>query len=50
MQQIYRRTPMPFIEITLRRGFSPVNLLHISRTPFYKETSGGLHLTDQVLY
>ena len=33
-----------FIEITLRNGFSPVNLLHISRTTFYKNTSGWLLL------
>ena len=33
-----------FIEITLRRGWSPVNLLHIFRTPFPKNTSGGLLL------
>ena len=48
MQQIYRRTPKPkcdfnkvacnFIEITLRLGCSPVNLLHIFRTPFPKNT------------
>ena len=49
MQQIYRRTPMPkllckFIEITLRHGSFPVNLLHIFRTPFPKNTSGGLLL------
>ena len=52
MQQIYRGTPMPkcdfnradFIEITLRLGGSPVNLLHICRTPFYKNTYGGLLL------
>ena len=31
-----------FIEITLRHGCSPANLLHIFRTPFYKNTSGGL--------
>ena len=29
-----------FIEITLRHGCSPVNLLHIFRTPFTKNTSG----------
>ena len=29
-------------EITFRHGCSPVNLLHIFRTPFYKNTSGGL--------
>ena len=33
-----------FIEATLRHGCSPVNLLHIFRTPFYKNTSGGLLL------
>ena len=51
MQQIYRRTPTPkcyfnskFIEITLRHGYSPVNFLHIFRTPFLKNTSGRLLL------
>ena len=33
-----------FIEITLRHGCSPVNLLHIFRTPFPKNTSGRLLL------
>ena len=33
-----------FIEIPLRHGYSPVNLLHIFRTPFPKSTSGGLLL------
>ena len=33
-----------FIEITLRHGCSPVNLLHIFRTPFPKNTSGRLFL------
>ena len=33
-----------FIEIMLRHGCSPVNLLHIFRTPFYKNTSGWLLL------
>ena len=33
-----------FIEIILRQGYSPVNLLHIFRTPFLKNTSGGLLL------
>ena len=51
MQQIYRRTHMPkcdnFIEITLRHGCSPVNLLHIFRTPFYKNAYGGLVLSIQ---
>ena len=54
MQQIYRRTPMPkcdftkvalnLIEIALRHGCSSVNLLHISRAPFPKSTSGRLLL------
>ena len=33
-----------FIEITLQHGCSPVNLLHIFRTPFPKNTYGGLLL------
>ena len=33
-----------FIEIALRRGCSPVNLLHIFRTPFPKNTSKWLLL------
>ena len=58
MQQIYRRAPMTkcnfnqfssnFIEITLWHGCSPVNLLHIFRTSFLKNTSGWL-LVDIVL-
>ena len=36
-----------FIEIALRHGCSSVNLLHISRTPFYKSTSGRLFLHNQ---
>ena len=31
-----------FIEITLWHECSPENLLHIFRTPFYKNTSKGL--------
>ena len=54
MQQIYRRTLTPkcdfnkvalqsnFVEITLQHGFSPVNLLHIFRIPFTRNTSGWL--------
>ena len=34
-----------FIEIALRHGCSPVNLLHIFRTPFPKNTSGWLLLS-----
>ena len=46
MQQIYRRTPMQinFIEITLWHGRFPVNLLHIFRTLFPKNTFGRLFL------
>ena len=33
-----------FIEIILRHGCCPVNLLHIFRTPFFKNTSGWLLL------
>ena len=33
-----------FFEITLRHGRSPVNLLHIFKTPFPKKTSGRLLL------
>ena len=45
MQQTYRRTPMwntlcNYIEITLRHGCSPVNLLHIFRSSFPRYTSG----------
>ena len=49
MQQIYRRTPMPkcdfnkvsnFIEIALPHGCSPVNLLHVFRRAFSRNTSG----------
>ena len=42
MQQIYRRTPI--IELTLRDGCSLVNMLHIFRMPFLKNTSGRLPL------
>ena len=33
-----------FIEITLRHGCSPINLLHIFRTPFFRNTNGWLLL------
>ena len=49
MKQIYRRAPMPKrdsnkVKITFRYGCPPVNLLHIFRTPFPRNTSGGLLL------
>ena len=39
-----------FIEITLRQGCSPVNLLDIFRTPFPKNISGWLLLQSQTVY
>ena len=55
LKQIYRRTPIPkcnfnkgaeqlYWEIALRHGCSPLNLLHIFKTPFPKNTSGWLLL------
>ena len=38
------------IEITLRHGCSAVHLLHVFRTPFPKNTSGGLLLTDSTCH
>ena len=38
-----------FIETALRHGCSPVNLLHIFRTPFPRNTSGWLLLTCLVV-
>ena len=38
------------IEIMLWYGCSPVNLLHIFRTPFYKNTSGGLLVKMQLYF
>ena len=58
MQQIYRRTLMlkcdfkklqsDFIEITLQHECSPVNLLHIFRTPFSKNTTWWLLLVSVI--
>ena len=54
IQQIYMRSPMPkfdfkklqrnFREITPPHGCSPVNFLYTFRTPFPKNTFGGLLL------
>ena len=54
IQQIYRRTPMlkcdfNKVEITLHHRCSPVNLLYIFRTPFPKNTCGGLLLLKTTL-
>ena len=38
-----------FTEIALWHGCSPVNLLHIFRTPFPKNTSGGLLLDVRII-
>ena len=38
------------IEIALRHGCPPVNLLHIFRTPFFKDTSGWLLLKNETNY
>ena len=40
----FNKTAKTFIEITLRHGYSRVNLLYIFRTPFPKKSSGGLLL------
>ena len=42
--EVFRSTLCNFIEIALRHGYSPVNLLHIFRTPCLKNTSGWLLL------
>ena len=49
MQQIYRRR-LCRIEIALRHGFSPVNLLHIFSKLFPKNTSGRLLLKNIKFY
>ena len=36
-----------FIENALQHGYSPVNLLHIFGTPFYKNQYEGLFLTER---
>ena len=46
----FRKQPASnFIEIALRHWCSPVNLLHIFRTPFPKNSSGWLLLSFQLL-
>ena len=47
MQQIYGRTRIAkcdFKKVPFQHGCSPVNLLHIFRTPFLSNNSGGLLL------
>ena len=43
--RFYEKLQSNFIEITLRQVCSPVNLLHVFRTPFPKNTSGVLLLS-----
>ena len=38
-----------FIKIAIRHECSPVNLMHIFRTPFYKNSCGGLHASESVI-
>ena len=40
----FNKVTLQLIEIAFRHGCSPVNLLHIFRTPFPKNTSGRLLL------
>ena len=51
MQQIYWRTPTRKYDfnIAYRYGCSPLNLLHIFRTPFRKNTSGRLLLQKMIV-
>ena len=46
MLQIYKRTPIPKCDFNkvAKHGCSPVSLLHIFRTPIYKNQSGWLLL------
>ena len=44
----FNKVALQLIEITLRHGCSPVYLLHIFKTPFYKNTSGGLLLNFEL--
>ena len=44
----FNKVDTKFIEITIRHGCSLINLLHIFRTGFYKNTSGGLILNSEV--
>ena len=40
-KEISKKLLCNFIEVWLRYGCTPVNLMHIFRTPFRKNTSGG---------
>ena len=43
-QYDFKKVVLHFVEIKLWDGCSPVHLLHIFKTPFFKNTSGGLLL------
>ena len=43
----FNKVARKFIEIALYHRRSPVNFLHIFRTPLYKNTSGGLLLNSK---
>ena len=43
----FNKVALQFTEITLQHGCSPVNLLHIFRTPFLKNSSEWLLLKEQ---
>ena len=45
----FNKVAKQFIEITLRHGCSSVNLLHVFRIAFPKNTSGGLFLIELVV-
>ena len=49
IQQIYRRIPMPKCDFNKKKKSYPVNLLHIFKTPFPKNT-GGRVLLHNVLF
>ena len=50
MQRIYRRTLMPKCDFILRHGNSPVNLLHIFRTPLLRTTLDGCYCNLNVFF
>ena len=45
----FNKVALQFIETKLRHRRSPVNLLHIFRTPFYKNTTGGLLQKNRII-
>ena len=45
----FNKVALQFIEIALRHSCSPVNLLHIFKTPFPRNTSGWLLLLGALI-